>query len=218
MNKAERIKRLTKGLMLLILAQAGYTLAVIVYQEQIQLLCAMLSLVGGIWGLAVLSPLAADYKRALVMCLIVQIALGLLSLPMDRFVIGYLVVRVGMYVGTYLQAWLVCGATAQEMQYLNRTDLVTQGRMIPKLYVLELAGRILNLLSILRASSEPAGDRDPGGRESDVSDLFMEVPPGGPSSGQGTAAPVRAPLCGGHRPWKSGTQNAPQALPAARLS
>ena len=58
MNKAERIKRLTKGLMLLILAQAGYTLAVIVYQEQIQLLCAMLSLVGGIWGLAVLSPLA----------------------------------------------------------------------------------------------------------------------------------------------------------------
>ena len=36
MNKAERIKRLTKGLMLLILAQAGYTLAVIVYQEQIQ--------------------------------------------------------------------------------------------------------------------------------------------------------------------------------------
>lgn len=149
MNKAERIKRLTKGLMLLILAQAGYTLAVIVYQEQIQLLCAMLSLVGGIWGLAVLSPLAADYKRALVMCLIVQIALGLLSLPMDRFVIGYLVVRVGMYVGTYLQAWLVCGATAQEMQYLNRTDLETQGRMIPKLYVLELAGRILNLLSIL---------------------------------------------------------------------
>ena len=153
MNKAERNKRLAKGLMLLILAQAGYTLAVVVHLESVQLLCAMLSLVGGIWGLAVLWPIAADYKRALVVCLIVQIGLGLLSLPLDRFVIGYLVVRVGMYVGTYLQAWLVCGATAQEMQRLDQPKLAERGRMLPKLYVLELAGRVLNLLSILLPDS-----------------------------------------------------------------
>lgn len=159
MDRTGRIRRLAKGLLLLLLAQAGYTLAVVVYLESVQLLCAMLSLVGGIWGLAVLWPIAADYKRALVVCLIVQIGLGVLSIPLDQFAAGYLVVRVGMYVGTYLQAWLVCGATVQEMQYLDQPKLAERGRMIPKFYVLELAGRVLNLLSVLL----PARAREQGG-------------------------------------------------------
>ena len=149
MKPEKHSPKLARGLVLLMLAQAGYTAAVVLYTDSLQLLCAMLTLVGSIWGLAVLWHLAADYKRALVICLLVQIGLGLLSMLLGRYVVGYLVVRVGMYVGTYLQAYLVCAATAQEMGRYGQLKLAKRGRMLQKLYLLELAGRIFNLCAIL---------------------------------------------------------------------
>lgn len=157
MSRKERAVRLARGLFLLFLGQVGYTLAVIAYQDVIHLMATTLALVCGIWGLAVLWPLEADYRRALVVCLVVQIGLGLLCIPLDRYVLAYLVIRVAMYVGTFLQVWLICSAAARDMGELGQPKLQARGALVKKAYAMELAGRSLNLASMFLGAAISEG-------------------------------------------------------------